>query len=102
MSGLLATLLSLTVPTPFRRRLTSASPCAATHQNQRTMTTDQRPERTSENSLAMHTDFWSSGWAHVLPQHAVMMLCTLSGHHAAVITADDNLLAGLDKWTGRT
>ncbi|MDT0460692.1 DUF6042 family protein [Streptomyces sp. DSM 41527] len=27
----------------------------------------------------MHTDFWSSGWAHVLPQHAAMMLCMVFG-----------------------
>ncbi|MYT56031.1 hypothetical protein GTW29_29095 [Streptomyces sp. SID7834] len=33
----------------------------------------------NDDSLAMHTSWWSSGWGHVLPQHQGMLLCMVLG-----------------------
>ncbi|MDK0525100.1 DUF6042 family protein [Streptomyces sp. ML-6] len=43
------------------------------------MTTEQATETASEGGMAMHTDWWTSGWNHVLPQHQGMMLCLIFG-----------------------
>jgi len=43
------------------------------------MSTDQSAERSPESGMAMHNDWWPSGWAHVLPQHQAMMLCMVFG-----------------------
>jgi hypothetical protein len=43
------------------------------------MSTDQSTETSAENGMAMHNDWWPSGWHHVLPQHQGMMLCMIFG-----------------------
>jgi hypothetical protein len=43
------------------------------------MSTDQSTATSAENSMAMHNDWWPSGWTHVLPQHQGMMLCMIFG-----------------------
>lgn len=42
--------------------------------------TDTTTQSTAhDDSLSMHTGWWSSGWGHVLPQHQGMLLCMILG-----------------------
>ncbi|MCX5395676.1 DUF6042 family protein [Streptomyces sp. NBC_00102] len=42
-------------------------------------TTTAQNTNAGDDSLSMHTGWWSSGWGHVLPQHQGMLLCMVLG-----------------------
>lgn len=44
-----------------------------------TDTTTAQNTNVGDNSLSMHTSWWSSGWGHVLPQHQGMLLSMVLG-----------------------